>query len=194
MPSFTLRLIKQSGFFSAFCQKLISPKKAETHFTEGKTHFTDGKTHFTDGKTHVLKPKNLTFLLVLLYLSWKVTQIHSKYQKIGHIFPFCLGYLMKRSTYVFVKIDQIGLAKAKNSFHKVPKLISQMPKTHFFGILREWTWLDFAQKKACLMSIFTPVKKTIPKLRKLFCPFALWPLTFLGLKYLWFNDVKGSSI
>ena len=49
---------------------------------------------------------------------------------------------------IFVKIDQIGLAKAKNSFHKVPKLISQMPKTHFFGILREWAGLDFAQKKS----------------------------------------------
>ena len=57
------------AFFCAFCRKLISPKKAETHFTEGKTHFTDGKTHFTDGKTHVLKPKNITFSLVLLNLS-----------------------------------------------------------------------------------------------------------------------------
>jgi len=65
-----------------------------------------------------------------------------------------MGNLMKRSIF-FVKMDQIGLEKAKNSFHKVPKLISQMPKTHFFGILREWGGLDFAQKKS-LNYIFRP--------------------------------------
>ena len=61
-------------------------------------------------------------------------------------FPILLG-IFDEKVNIFVKIDQIGLAKAKNSFHKEPKLISQMPKTHFFGILHEWTGPDFAQKK-----------------------------------------------
>ena len=32
-----------------------------------------------------------------------------------------------------------------------------MPKTHFFGILREWTGLDFAQKKS-LTNSFLEIK------------------------------------
>ena len=132
-----LFFIKFRLFFCAFCRKLISPKMAETHFTEGKTHFTDGKTHFTNSKTHVLKQKkNLAFSLVLPHLSSKVTNSF-KIPKNWTCISILLGKFDEKVN-IFVKIDQIGLEKGKNSFPKVPKLISQMPKTHFFGILREW--------------------------------------------------------
>ena len=153
-------IFNNSGFFCAFCRKLISPKMAKTHFTEGKTHFTEGKTHFTNSKTNVSKPKNLAFSLVLLNLSSIVTQIHSKYRKIGHIFHFGWDIWWKGQDFGKNWPNRLG---------KSPKLISQSAKTHFTNtqnsFFRHFAWVDvtgFRTKKACL------------KLTKCLCRTQIW--------------------
>ena len=131
--------LKSRLFFVRFAGNSFHPKRLKLISLKAKLISPMAKLIFETKKSHLF----ISFALFVLKSDSNSFKIPTNWT----YFPILLG-IFDEKVNIFVKIDQIGSAKAKNSFHKVPKLISQMPKTHFFGILREWTGLDFAQKKS----------------------------------------------
>ena len=138
---------RHSGFVSCVLTETHFTQKGQNSFHQGQNSFHQWQNSFHQLQNSCFETKKYRIFISFASFAFKSDTNSFKIPKKWTYFPILLG-IFDEKVNIFVKIDQIGLAKAKNSFHKVPKLISQMPKTHFFGILREWTGLDFAQKKA----------------------------------------------
>ena len=155
----TLRLPLVASDFAHFLWQFVIALQAfflcvsgETHFPKmGETHFPNAETHFQNHKTHFRG----IFTQVGLYLTYirhtaDHKNAHTKTQSLHS------SSLSMRDETHFHSTSAKLISKMPKLISKTLKLISeiaethfQKAETHFRGILVEWPWLDFAQKKAC---------------------------------------------
>ena len=145
-----------SGFFLCVSGETHFPKMGETHFPNAETHFQNHKTHFRG-----------IFTQVGLYLTYirhtaDHKNAHTKTQSLHS------SSLSMRDETHFHSTSAKLISKMPKLISKTLKLISeiaethfQKAETHFRGILVEWPWLDFAQKKAC--NLLHRIKKLFSK-------------------------------